>query len=186
MNHFEQPLERTVKMSLFRTVHTPGEFSPLFRLLDDYDIHRSGHGHTSSLRSFTPRFDVHETEEAYHLEGELPGIPQNSIDIEFSDPHTLVIKGRTEHESHAPDTSQEGDSQGKGSDVAKTGDKTVTKADNKHRYWVNERSVGEFHRTFAFPSRVDQDKVKASLKEGILSVVVPKTTSSGTKKINIE
>lgn len=42
------------------------------------------------------------------------------------------------------------------------------------RYWVSERSVGEFQRTFNFPGKVDRDAVKASLKNGILTVVVPK------------
>lgn len=59
------------------------------------------------------------------------------------------------------------------------------KAD-KSRYWVSERSVGQFQRTFSFPSRVDQDKVSASLKNGILSVVVPKAAVPENKRINVE
>ena len=54
------------------------------------------------------------------------------------------------------------------------------------RYWVSERSVGQFSRSFAFPSRVDQDNVRASLKNGILSIVVPKASAPTTRKINIE
>lgn len=42
------------------------------------------------------------------------------------------------------------------------------------RYWVSERLTGEFERRFKFPGEVDQEAVKASLKNGILSVVVPK------------
>lgn len=91
-----------------------------------------------------------------------------------------MIKGRSEHKFHTPDTPQ-----GKGTDVTKMGDQSVTKANNnKHRYWLSERSVGEFHRNFAFPGYVDQDKVKVSLKDGILSLAVPKVTTSGTKKVN--
>lgn len=168
-------------MSLFRTMPTSGDFGPLFRLLDDYDVHRSSSNQASSLRSFTPRFDVRENKEAYHLDGELPGIPQESIDIEFSDPQTLVIKGRSQREFQTPDTPQ-----GQEAQSDDNGDQSVTNSENKHHYWVSERSVGEFHRTFSFPGRVDQDNVKASLKNGILSVVVPKETASGTKKITIE
>ncbi|ODM21945.1 30 kDa heat shock protein [Aspergillus cristatus] len=171
-------------MSLFRTMPSAGDFAPLFRLLDDYDVHRSNRGQVSSLRSFTPRFDVRESDDAYHLDGELPGISQENIDIEFSDRHTLVISGRTER---IHDTPQSQDVQGKNRDVVKAGEQSVTKSENnKHRYWVSERSVGEFHRTFSFPDKIDQDKVKASLKNGILSVVVPKETASGVKKITIE
>ncbi|KAI4279556.1 MAG: hypothetical protein LQ337_000141 [Flavoplaca oasis] len=53
------------------------------------------------------------------------------------------------------------------------------------RYWVSERSIGEFRRTFSFPGKVDQEAVKASLKNGILSVVVPKAARQ-QKKIAIE
>lgn len=54
------------------------------------------------------------------------------------------------------------------------------------KYWVSERSVGEFHRSFSFPGRVDQDAVKASLKNGILSVVVPKAHEKPSRRISIE
>ncbi|KAI4098717.1 MAG: hypothetical protein LQ339_006322 [Xanthoria mediterranea] len=53
------------------------------------------------------------------------------------------------------------------------------------KYWVSERSVGEFSRTFSFPGKVDQEAVKASLKNGILSVVVPKAAKQ-QRKIAIE
>ncbi|BCR92135.1 Hsp20/alpha crystallin family protein [Aspergillus chevalieri] len=178
-------------MSLFPTVPSAGDFAPLFRLLDDYDAHRSSRGHVSSLRSFTPRFDVRESDDAYHLDGELPGISQENIDIEFSDRRTLVISGCSEREFHNTtinDTPpQSHDVQGESGDIVRPGEQSVTKsANNKHRYLVSERSLGEFHRTFSFPDEVDQDKVKASLKNGILSVVVPKVTASGSKKITIE
>ena len=182
------------KMSLFRTAPTSGDFGPLFRLLDDYDIHRTGRGQVSSLRSFTPRFDVRETETAYHLDGELPGISQENIDIEFSDHQTLVIKGRTEREvnttgkSPATPSTPADEDNSNNSDAVQVANKEKTvsnKSDNKPRYWVSERSVGEFHRTFAFPGHVDQDNVQASLNNGILSIVVPKAAAPGSKKIAI-
>ena len=45
---------------------------------------------------------------------------------------------------------------------------------NKDKHWISERVVGGFERHFRFSSDVDQDAVKASLKNGILSIVVPK------------
>lgn len=45
---------------------------------------------------------------------------------------------------------------------------------NRARYWVSERATGQFERRFNFPGEVDQEAVKASLKNGILSIVVPK------------
>ena len=56
----------------------------------------------------------------------------------------------------------------------------------QHRYWVSERSSGSFERRFKFPGRVDMDAVKASLKDGILSVVVPKAIERQARSITIE
>ncbi|KUL84233.1 hypothetical protein ZTR_06920 [Talaromyces verruculosus] len=189
-------------MSLFPRT---GDFAPLFRLLDDYDLHRSGRsGHSaassSSISSFAPRFDVRESKDAYHLDGELPGIAQKDIEIEFSDPQTLNIKGRAVREYHSNADSEtetgnspkpasvEDENSDAGKAVQKTSDKKeVSKqAQNNFKYWVSERSVGEFHRSFNFPSRINQDGVKASLKNGVLSVVVPKAAPPASRKISIE
>ena len=65
-------------------------------------------------------------------------------------------------------------------------DTTVTeKAEPQYKYWINERSIGEFTRTFQFPGTVDQEVVKASLKNGILKVVVPKLVRA-EKRIVVE
>jgi HSP20 family protein len=207
-----------------------GEFAPLFRLLDDYASHQSSRqgddfgnlGNISQLRSFQPRFDVKEVKDSYELHGELPGVEQKDIQIEFTDAQTLSIKGRTERhrESGTPPTAAlEGqqeqsritaDSSSTSSphyqpptvedENANTEQQmtTTNTADNQiqqhteqqqrpqSRYWVSERSVGEFSRSFAFPSRVDQDNVRASLKDGILSIVVPKASAPTSRKIQIE
>ncbi|KAJ5377136.1 30 kDa heat shock protein [Penicillium cataractarum] len=168
-------------MSLFRTSLPSGDFAPLFRLLDDYDVHRASRQTTT--RAFHPRFDVREGEDSYHLDGELPGIAQKDINIEFTDSHTLVVKGRTEREYHTTEPKENtGDDD---TTVAKPTDETET-TQPSHRFWASERSVGEFQRTFTFPGRIDQDNVKASLKNGILSIVIPKSTVAATKKITIE
>jgi len=54
------------------------------------------------------------------------------------------------------------------------------------KYWISERSVGEFHRSFTFPGLVDHEGVKANLKDGIITIVVPKAARKESKKINIE
>lgn len=191
-------------MSLFPRT---GDFAPLFRLLDDYDLHRSGRSgqsaaSSSSISSFAPRFDVRESKDAYHLDGELPGIAQKDIEIEFSDPQTLNIKGRAVREYHSSSADSESEPTGNSPKPASVEDennetatavqkssdkKEVSKqAQNNFKYWVSERSVGEFHRSFNFPSRIDQDGVKASLKNGVLSVVVPKAAPPASRKISIE
>ncbi|MCJ1318091.1 hypothetical protein MMC15_003418 [Xylographa vitiligo] len=209
-------------MSFFGSRLPQGDFAPLFRLLDDYDDHRSGsntqrggHATSSSIRAFQPKFDVREEKESYHLYGELPGIDQKDVSIEFTDNNTIVIKGRTEREYSSGTPAVEGGAeQGKiteageghpyhkatvedestdGVNTPKSGSTEVVKHKEQHqhqqprfKYWVTERSVGEFHRSFTFPGRVDQDAVKASLKNGILSVVVPKAHEKASRKISIE
>ena len=77
------------------------EFAPMFRMLDEYANYASQtsrhNGFSNSLRSFNPKFDVKETKQAYELNGELPGIEQKDIVIEWQDSNTISIKGRTEH-----------------------------------------------------------------------------------------
>lgn len=202
-------------MSAFFPRVPAGDFAPLFRLLDDYDVHRStsspaGRDTTSFVRSFQPRFDVREQKDAFELQGELPGIEQKDIQIEFTDHSTIVIKGHTERHSergsgdsgritgadegqdgsyHKP-TIEDENSEEKNNDqqVAKSGkDKGDKKSDEpRYKYWVSERSVGEFHRSFTFPTRVDPDKVKAGLKNGILTITVPKASAPQARQIKIE
>jgi len=54
------------------------------------------------------------------------------------------------------------------------------------KYWISERSTGSFRRSFSFPNRVDHEAVKASLKNGVLSIVVPKAKIPEPRQINIE
>jgi len=191
-------------------------FRSLFRVMDDLASNYETNPTSTSIRAFSPKFDVVEAEEAYNLHGELPGLDQKDISIEFTDPHTLVIKGRTETRyetpeqqeggensritdaSHQPTVEDESAGNTSGVTTKDNKDTTMVSSDSnkkgvvkagqeKTKYWVSERSVGEFYRSFNFPSRVDQDGVKASLKQGVLSIVVPKLAASkGSRKINIE
>merc|ERR1712137_682826 len=74
----------------------------LFSLLDDYAslvVSNSSVCKPSFVqptRTFQPRFDVKETKDSYELHGELPGIAQKDINIEFTDATTISIRGRTE------------------------------------------------------------------------------------------
>ncbi|KAI9733098.1 MAG: hypothetical protein M1834_003645 [Cirrosporium novae-zelandiae] len=191
-------------MSLFPAFPS-SEFGTLFRLLDDYDAHRSERTR-APIRAFQPKFDLKETNDKYELHGELPGLEQKDVNIEFTDPQTLVVSGHTEREytSGTPPAGvlEAGKQPAKieGSKKATVEDEVSPNAGNKEvqtkkkqpqeqeesKYWISERSIGEFYRTFQFPSNVDHEKVKASLKNGILSVVVPKAAAPTARKITIE
>ncbi|KAL2020166.1 hypothetical protein VTK56DRAFT_8690 [Thermocarpiscus australiensis] len=209
---------KPAKMSFFPRsfYNSDPSFTPLFRLLDEFDNYaREVNGHQDGGRrrgrhhvgTFNPRFDVRETDSAYELHGELPGIDRDKVQIEFTDPQTLVISGRVER-SYASGTaptalegtqasgaitekgeqhngSPESAKEASGGEVAHTnGNRAKGKAPFE-KYWVQERSVGEFARTFSFPSEVDQDAVSAKLNNGILSLVVPKAQKHQARRITI-
>jgi HSP20 family molecular chaperone IbpA len=81
-------------------------FTNLFRLLDDFDTYSrgtqgtvaqgKGQGRHGRLQVFSPKFDVCETDDAYELYGELPGIDKKDVRVEFTEPQNLVIHGRVE------------------------------------------------------------------------------------------
>jgi HSP20 family protein len=217
------------------------EFSPLFRLVEDYDraTRQLANTWATPLQHFQPKFDVTETPTSYELNGELPGIDQKDVSIEWTDGNTLAISGRTEkhHEEgpaptvsstevptasgaiqaapeadattsdsasidsasnyHKPSVVEEGADEAStvADDNANTAQLTpattnagevAKSAPSQAKYWISERTVGQFHRSFSFPVRVDHEAVKASLKNGILSIVVPKAKAVQPRRIPIE
>lgn len=184
-------------MPLFSHYHpTPG--NDIFRLLDGLTSHTSNHNQRASTptnrRAFTPNFDVHETDAAFVLEGELPGLENKScVNIEFTDDNTLLIRGRIERRAHSPpagdveagEKKENGKQEGKGKQVVKKDESMKEKENSGVRYWVAERSVGEFQRSFSFPGQVEVESVKASLEDGVLRIVVPKREVVRGRKIEI-
>ena len=145
-----------------------------------------------AIRAFSPNFDVHETSKEYILEGELPGLEdkKKNLSIEFND-NTLVVRGKIEKSyTHGTHPSGGAIAKMKGaitkSDEKEGGETKSTKHDDDQvKYWVSERTVGSFQRSFNFPGEIDQDGVKASLEHGILKIVVPKTEKKAARKIDI-
>jgi HSP20 family molecular chaperone IbpA len=202
--------------------------TPLFRLLDDFDTYsRQSHPqrhHRHHVPTFQPRFDVREVEGAYELHGELAGLNKKDVQIEFTDPQTLVVRGRVERSYTAgtppADLAEGTEMSGAIAEDAEQGATTPTKKDHqatvedesydvidtpattvaevekaepekeskpadKSKYWVSERSIGEFSRTFSFAQRIEQDGVSAKLENGILTVRVPKSPKHEARRIDI-
>jgi HSP20 family molecular chaperone IbpA len=204
-------------------------FTPLFRLLEDFDTYSKQSGsdghrlHRTHVPSFSPKFDVREVEDAYELHGELAGLNKNDVHIEFTDPQTLLVRGRVERSYTAgtppvaavENTVVAGIITESGEDAAKENNHHATVEDeddtattvaaatpattatdvaetkkeskpvDKAKYWVSERSIGEFSRTFKFPTLVQQDAVSAKLQDGILTLRIPKAKKHETVRINI-
>jgi len=191
-------------------------FTPLFRLLDEYGDYQSTqrpHHRNGVTKTFAPKFDVKEVADAYELHGELPGIDQKDVSIEFTDDATLTVRGKSErsyssftpppglvepvaqgaieggeasahHKEHQATVEDESGTPG-AKQVTKAPSKAAAPKEVEGKYWISERSIGEFARSFSFPERVDQDQVRASMKNGILSVIVPKAKKQEKRKITI-
>lgn len=92
------------------------------------------------------------------------------IDLSLTD-NTLTIRGSLEQErTTEPPASSEQQGESK-----------------QPSYWSSERIYGSFSRSFAFPTAVDAEGVKARLENGVLKVEVPKRAQEeGGKKITVE
>lgn len=103
--------------------------------------------------------DVSETPEAVQILADVPGIKDKDLDITLSD-HFLTLKGRRESESE----------------------------EERKNYHRIERSYGEFQRRVALPCEVDANKVDAKLKDGVLTITLPKSVKAmeQEKKITVK
>lgn len=110
----------------------------------------------SDLGNWSPRADIQESESAYTLELDIPGMSRDNININFHD-GVLSISGEREFEK--------------------------TEDDSKlYRY---ERQFGKFLRSFALGKSVDADKITATYADGVLTVDVPKTEESKPRRITV-
>jgi HSP20 family protein len=105
---------------------------------------------------WTPRMDLMETDDHYRLRADLPGISKEDVSITVED-NRLTIRGERKHESK-------------------------TEGENVVR---SERAFGQFYRMLRLPASVNENKIKASFTDGVLSVELPKTEKSKPKKIKI-
>jgi HSP20 family protein len=88
---------------------------------------------------------------------ELPGIDKDNISVNLTD-HTLTIKGEKKKEEEI----------------------------KEENYYRSERSYGSFLRTLELPRDVHADKVKASFKNGVLEVRLPKTEEAKAKEVKVK
>ena len=104
-----------------------------------------------------PHVNVWEDVDSFLVEAELPGVNFDEVEIHVHEGDQISIKGERKHD--------------KNSDIT----------------WIRrERSVGEFSRTLQLNCSVDTEAVKASLKNGVLEIRLPKAAAHQPKKIEIE
>jgi HSP20 family protein len=129
----------------------------LYREMDSLVHHFFGdEGRESTRQNFAPSVNVAETEAQYEVTADLPGINPEDVNVELHEGQ-VTISGKRETEKE------------------ETG-KTF------HRV---ERQYGEFRRTISLPVPVDEQKITASYKDGVLNVVLPKSEKVKPTRIPI-
>ena len=106
---------------------------------------------------WNPSIDVSESENDLVVKAEIPGVDPKDVDISVIN-NNLIISGEKRQEEE----------------------------EKERNYFRRERSYGSFRRSFALPADVDVDKIKASSKDGVISVVIPKSGEKQSKKVQIE
>ena len=108
---------------------------------------------------WSPRCDVSETETEVLIQAELPGVEQKDMEVSIRE-GVLYVKGEK---------------------------RSAKKEDEKGRSY-SERFFGSFERALTIPANVDETKIEARLKDGVLEIHLPKTTPTvpAAKKIEIK
>ena len=108
-------------------------------------------------QAFVPQFEVRETKDAYVFKADLPGVREEDLEITLAQ-NRLTISGKRESEHR----------------------------EEQDRYYAVERSYGSFTRTFTLPTDIDESRVDAELKEGVLTLRAPKSPEQQPKKVQVK
>jgi HSP20 family protein len=102
-------------------------------------------------------FDVKETKEAFIFKADLPGMKSEDLDVKLTQ-NRLTITGKREAE----------------------------KTEKGETFYMYERSFGSFTRAFTLPEGVDANMIDADLKDGVLTLTLPKKPEVQPKQINVK
>jgi len=108
--------------------------------------------------SWAPPIDVYETADRYIIAAEIPGLTREQVELAVEDARVTIRGERTERS-------------------AGSGDPT--------HYHQIERGHGPFARTFEFAEKIDADRVAADLRDGVLTVTLPKVPPHPVRKIEV-
>lgn len=106
--------------------------------------------------SFAPAFEVKETPEAYVFSADVPGVQEKDIEL-ICTGNRLTVSGRREAE----------------------------KENKSETYYTYERTYGAFARSFTLPDDVQVEACRADLKQGVLTIYVPKAVEARATRIPI-
>lgn len=125
----------------------------------DWDISLRNGSEFLRSEGFSPQIDLTEDDKNIYVEADLPGLNEKDIDVELKD-NILTISGEKKEENEV----------------------------KEKKYHKMERSYGYFKRSVSLDSEIDEEKIKANFKNGVLKIELPKDQSkiSKSKKIQIK
>jgi len=110
----------------------------------------------SGMEKFNPSFEVTENKEGYVFKADVPGVRKEDLEVTMTG-NRLQISGKRESEVE----------------------------EKKDTIYTYERQYGRFTRAFTLPEGADMDHVKSDLKDGVLTLAIPKKVAAQPKKIAI-
>ena len=138
-------------------------YRPRINIFDEFNKIFNGITTYESTKTYgsiwEPDYDIHEDDKNYYLSFDLPGIGKDSIDISISNDMLIVSGSRKSESNHN---------------------------DNYSRF--NNIQYGNFQKSFNLPENVNQDKISAKMKDGVLNMTIKKSKniSDDIKKIAIK
>lgn len=138
------------------------EWDPFQRMqelmnLDPFELLQPWVAGREAQAAFLPTFEVKETKDAYVFKADVPGVEEKDLEVTLTG-ERLVVSGRREAERR-----EEGE-----------------------RFYAYERAFGSFSRAFTLPEGVDAEGVRAELKSGVLTLVVPKRPEVKPRTVKID
>ena len=135
-----------------------GNLSPLEDLAREVDclVHNMFEPEEKTQPNFTPHANLAETEQAYELSLDLPGLQAEDVSVELNDGKLIV-----------------------------SGERTFASEEEGKTFHRVERRYGKFRRVVKIPAPIAEDSIKAAFGNGVLTVTLPKSEHVKVKKIEI-
>jgi HSP20 family protein len=115
-----------------------------------------GREHTTNRPVFIPPSDIYETEDSIVVLAEMPGVGPDGVDITL-ERRVLTIRGRSAANEH-------------------TGYQRV----------YNEYADGDYERVFTLSENINRERIEATLRDGVLHLILPKAESAKARKIELK
>ena len=126
------------------------------RMFEDFFPRSSDIGDDLSTCDWQPAVDIYETEKSMVIKAELPGIRKENVSVEIKN-NVITLKGE------------------------RVADQEI----DEENYYRRERCYGTFQRSFTLKDTVHPEKIKATFKEGVLEVEIPKLEEEKPKQITV-